>query len=178
MYHGAESGFALIPVAAVFVCQAYGLCRAEVRAYSASFAAQRVDAIAAFREYVCGMEGAELFAGAAADAVFLLYNGFMPGNEGSFSENFWFEQNVEIWSVYIQIADDLVLGQVSERSADGGFSRSALTADDDYFTHEAPPYVPWKKPQGHRAAFQTGFSRKGRGLPEAFRRNTAVRLRG
>jgi len=150
MHHLTEAGVAHIPVAAMAFREVYGLSRAELHAHAAAFTAQRVDLVDGSVKGD-GLEGAELLALAAVNAVGLPYLGLVARDEGLCLLNVRGEQDVQIRGIYVEVAYDLVLGEVGEGRAHGGLAGTSLAADNDYLTHGQPPSGGRIRRAGHRA---------------------------
>ena len=131
----AEARVADIPLAALLFGKGDGLGRAERHAHAAALTTQGIDAVDVSVLFH-SIKTAVLETDPATAAGIPVDDGFVAGDERLAGVDLRIKQDVHVGRVHVEIADDLVLGQMGKARADGRFARAALAADDDDLTHD------------------------------------------
>ena len=131
----AEARVAEIPLAALLFGEGDGLGRAQRHTHAAPLTAQGIDAVD-IAVLFHRIKTAVLETDPATAAGIPVDDGFVAGDERFAGVDLRIKQDVHVGSVHVEIADDLVLGQMGKACADGRFARAALAADDDDLTHD------------------------------------------
>ena len=84
-------------------------------------------------------EAAQLETTAAAAARGFIDDGLVARAERLDAPRSRIEQNMQVRGVHIEIAYDLVAGQMGKARAHACFARAAFAAENDYFAHGSPP---------------------------------------